>query len=80
MTLKNTKISTKNLSFFAEKFFENILTHSQKFSAKIFRFWSKKWLILQDFGKLRKKNLQKQKIFGLVLPIKWGFFFVALCK
>ena len=28
-------------TFFAEQFWENILTCFQKFSAKIFRFWSK---------------------------------------
>ena len=38
MTLKNKNL-TKNLTFFVEKLWENILTYSQKFSAKIVRFW-----------------------------------------
>ena len=36
MTLKNTKILKKSdIFFFSEKFWENILTYFQKFSAKI---------------------------------------------
>ena len=34
---KHTQIS-KKMTFFAEKFWENILTYSQKFSAKLFMF------------------------------------------
>ena len=55
--LKNTQIKKKkkrkkNLTFFAEKFWENILTYFQKFLAKIFKFWSKNgWFykILEKF-------------------------------
>ena len=39
-------------TFFAEKFWENILIYFQKFSAKMFRFWSKNgWFykILEKF-------------------------------
>ena len=49
---KNMNISKKNLTFFAEKFWENILTYFQKVSAKMFRFLSKNgWFykILEKF-------------------------------
>ena len=45
---------------FAEKFWENILTYFLFLSFFFFRFWSKKWLILQDSGKI-KKNKQTNK-------------------
>ena len=55
-TLK-TQYSKKNQTVFAEKFWENILTYFQKFSAKIFRFWSKNnW-----FYKIWKNNQQRKK-------------------
>ena len=42
MTLKTKKKKNrKNQTFFAENFLENVLTYFQKFSAKMFRFWSK---------------------------------------
>ena len=72
MTLKTQKFRKKNLTFFAEKFWKNILTHFQKFPAKMFRFWSKKWLILQDFGK--KNNLPQRKIW-VCRARKRSFFF-----
>ena len=40
MTLKTQKFRKKS-DFFSEKFWDNILTYFQKFSAKVFRFWSK---------------------------------------
>ena len=46
-------------TFFAEKFWENILTYFQKFSAKIFRFWSKNSWFLQDFDLEKLKKLKK---------------------
>ena len=42
MTLKTQTFWGKNLTFFAEKFWENILTYFQKFSAKILDFGQKK--------------------------------------
>ena len=39
--LKNTKILVKNVAFFAEKFWENILTYFQNFLLKFLYFWSK---------------------------------------
>ena len=47
------------MDIFCTKVLENILTYFQIFSAKISRFWSKKWLILQDFGKSKNKNKKK---------------------
>ena len=76
---KNIKISTKkkkNLTLFIEKIWENVLTYFQIFSAKIFGFWSK-WLILQDFGKIKKKKICQNGKFGSVAPIK-QFLFVCL--
>ena len=59
---KNTKISKKIWHFLQKKFWENI--------AKIFRVWSKKWLILQDFGKIKKKKRQicQNRKCGSVVP------------
>ena len=88
MTIKTQTFRKKNLTFFEENKQTNkdkqkqkqkqkrgnILTYFQKNLAKIFRFWSKKKrLILQDFGKLRKK-WQNGK-FGSVEPVKQFFFF-----
>ena len=61
MTLKTQKIQ-KNLTFFAEKLWKNILTYFQQISAKIFRFWSKiGWFynILETLEKKKEKNLPK---------------------
>ena len=59
MTLKTQKFpqkqKKKNLTFFAEKFLKNILTYFKKLSGKMYQFWSKKWLILQDFGNILEK-------------------------
>ena len=76
---KNTKISKKNPTFLAEKFWENILTYFQNFSAKIFRFWSKKGWFYKILEKFLKKICQNGK-FGSVVPVKrfFFFFFMAL--
>ena len=38
MTLKHENFGEKNQTFFAEKFWENILIYFQRFLAKIVRF------------------------------------------
>ena len=48
---KEKKERKKSLTYFEEKFWENILTYFQKFSAKIFRFWSNR----------QKKKKKKEK-------------------
>ena len=72
MTLKHDNFE-KNLTFFAEKFWENIFTYFQKFSAKIFRFWSKNGWFCKILEKVLKKICQNGK-FGSVMPVKQGFF------
>ena len=52
-----------------QKILENILTYFQKFSAKKFRFCLK-MAALQDFGKIKKKRICQNGIFGSVVPIK----------
>ena len=77
MTLKTLKFQPKNLTFFAETFWENMLTYFQKLSGKISRFWSKNgWFykILENFFFFL--NLPIRKIW--VCPAhKTVFFFVA---
>ena len=76
MTLKTLKFKKKKRiwHFFTETFWENILTYFQKFSAKIFRFWSKNsWF----YKILEKKNLPKRKIW-VGRTCKTGFFFCGL--
>ena len=76
MTLKTQNFEKKSDIFFAEKFWETILTYFQKFSAKIVRFWSKKWLISKD---LKKKKICQNGKFGLVAPVKHvSFLFVFI--
>ena len=69
------KISEKNLKFFAEKIWENIWTYFQKFSAKMFRFWSKNGWFYKIL-EIKKKNLPKWKIWvSRACARKTGFFF-----
>ena len=70
---KNTKFQKKIGTFFAEKFWENILT--SKFSAKIFQILVKKQLILQDFGKIKKKKKKSAKMENLGRCARKTFFF-----
>ena len=71
---KNMKISKKNQTFFAEKFWENILTYFQKFAAKIFRFWWKNGWFYKILEKLKTENLPKRKIW-VCRACKTFFFF-----
>ena len=80
MTLKAPFFFFKSNIFCRKKFWENILTYFQRFSAKLFRFWSKKQLILQNFGKIKKekrKICQNEKIWA-GRARKTGFFFQGL--
>ena len=56
---KKSEFSKKNLTFLQKFFWEIILICFQTFSAKILHFWSKKWLILQDFGKKNSSKMDK---------------------
>ena len=58
---KIRKFWKKILTFFAEKFRENMLSYFQEFSAKIFAFWSKNGWFYKILDKLNKKNLPKCK-------------------
>ena len=71
LTLK-TQTSWKKSDFFAKISKENILIYFQHLSDKTLRFWSKKWPVLHNFGKLKKKISQIWKN-GLVGPVKHGF-------
>ena len=67
ITKKKKKKNEENQTFFAEKFWENILTYFQKFSAKIFRFWSKNdrfYKILEIFF----EKICENRKFGSVAP------------
>ena len=60
MTLKAQKFQEKkNLTFFKEKFWENILTYFQKFSAKNFRFWSKYGWFYKILEKMKETKQNK---------------------
>ena len=62
-----------NLTFFVEKFWENILTYFQKFSTKIFRVWSKNnW-----FHKILEKIPAKTESLGRS-RLKNSFFFLFM--
>ena len=76
MTLKNTKILEKKKDIFCWKILEKYSDLYSKFSAKFFRFLVKKRLILQDFGKIKKKIYQIGT-FGSIVPIKQFFFFFS---
>ena len=52
---QNTEFLKKNLTLLFAKFsWENILIYIQHISDKNLKFWLKKQLILQDFGKLNQ--------------------------
>ena len=76
MTLQTQKFQQqqkKKSDIFGRKFWENILTHFQKFSAKIFRFWSKNDWFYKILEKLKKQIFPNGK-FGLVAPVKQALF------
>ena len=64
MTLKTFLKKIFNLTFFAKEFWENILTFFFKKIQLKFLDLVKKWLILQDFGKIKKKISAKMKNLG----------------
>ena len=70
---KKTLKSPKNLMFFGEKFWENIFSYFQKFSAK-FSLTVAKTADLHGFSKLKKKKSQNEKNRS-VWPVKQGFLF-----
>ena len=74
LTLTKTNVS-KNGTLFGE-FFGKCSDSLLKISAKILKILVKKWLIVQDFGKIKKKYLLKQKIWvGHSHKAFWFFFF-----
>ena len=73
---KNTEFSKKNLTFFAEIFWENILIYFQTVSAKILQLVKK----MADFTRLwqkkkKKRNSPKTKKNRLVVHVKPVFYF-----
>ena len=77
---KNTNLKKKKkLTYFAEKFWENILTFFKNFQLNFLDI-GHRWLILQDFGKNveRKKKICQNGKFGSVTSVK-RFFFVLFC-
>ena len=60
--IKNTKFSKTNLTLFAEKFWENILTYFQEFSAKSFRFWSKNGWLYKILENEKKKSAKMENL------------------
>ena len=64
------------MSSFAEKFWENILTYFHKFSAKLFRFWSKNGWFYNILEKIKKKKKSAKMENLCRLARKTAFFFL----
>ena len=73
MTLKTQKFWKKS-NFFCRKSFEMCSDLFSTYFSKNFNILVKKWLILQDFDKLRRKKFSQMEKNGLIIFVKQVLF------